>query len=136
MNAPFSLKSSNADGQPEKAAEKLKPAYVEIDNLENLDLGSELLSSYNRASRLFVTIEHDDDIPPNQKAQVLNTIRGIQEQILRNQERAYNVNKLKVIENTLIDVLKGFPEVKEAFIREYEKAARALEKTEKESANA
>ena len=125
MTEPFNLKTSKLDGQPDPK-NKIVPVYVEIESLDDLDLGNELLSSYNRASRLFTMIEHDDEILPGQKAQVLSAIRHIQEQILKNQERLHNVNQIKLIETTLIDVLKGFPDVKAAFLAAYEEAGKNL----------
>ena len=125
----FNLKTSPVDGMPEEPEKDKKPVieYKEITDFADLDLGRELLQSYNRASRLFTTIEFDDDIPPNQKAQVLNTIRNIQEQVLRSQERFHNVERLKNIENVLINTLKDFPELKNSFLEAYEQAGLAQE---------
>ena len=91
--------------------------------LKDLNLETELLNQYRKAQEL---LEYSDDEPLNQRAQTLNSITNILQAIIKSQQDLYNVERLKTLENTLIKVLQGFPEVKHKFLDAYEKELKKL----------
>lgn len=91
--------------------------------LKELDLEGELLKQYQKAQEMF---DDSYDEPLNQRAQTLNTITGILQAIIKSQQDLYNVERLKTLENTLIAVLQGFPEIKHSFLEAYEKELKKL----------
>ena len=100
-------------------------AYDEIKSMAGMDVQGELLKQYNSAKRLYTAAEYDTGVPLNQKAQTLNTISAILGSITKSQTELYNSERLKVMEAVLIDVLKNFPEVQEAFMQRYEERLNA-----------
>lgn len=107
------LKSKPA---PPKQAEK-------AETLEGLNLENELLKQYKKAQAL---LDESSDEPLNQKAQTLNSITNILQAIIKSQQELYNVERLKTLENTLVKVLQGFPEIKHSFLDAYEKELKKL----------
>lgn len=95
---------------------------VTATKLEDLNIADELLIQYKNAVNLFEAAQHDNDIPANQKAQLLNSISAIITNISKTQTDVYNAERLKALENTLIATLKDFPEVKSTFLDAYERA--------------
>ena len=91
-------------------------------SLKDIDLDSELYTQYARAKNLLALAETDDEIALNQKVQAMNSIVGILAQIVKLQADVYNAKSAAELENTLISVLKKFPELKDSFLKEYKKA--------------
>jgi hypothetical protein len=89
--------------------------------LKDLDLDQELWQQFARAKLLYKEARKDKSLLPNQKAVVLNTISAILSNVVKMQESLHNVQRLKGIEAALIDTLKKFPDIKEAFLQAYGK---------------
>lgn len=91
-------------------------------NLSSVNLESELLDQYEEIKDLQREIKDDDEIPPNQKAQVANSVISHLESLVRMQERYHTAERFKAIENLLIKHVKTLPrDVAEQFLDEYEK---------------
>jgi hypothetical protein len=101
---------------------------IQASTLAELDLDHELLEQYKNAKALLEDIKDDDDIAPNQKAQTLNSISSILSNIIKTQSELHNVERLKMLESTLIETLQKpeFEKLKESFLQAYEKALKAL----------
>ena len=111
----------------EKPADKLpeRPQIALTDlkgPLKDIDLDGELFTQYARAKNLLALAETDEEIALNQKVQAMNSIVGILSQIVKLQSDVYNAQSAAELENTLISVLKKFPDLKDAFLKEYKKA--------------
>lgn len=91
-------------------------------SLAELDLDKELLDQYKNAKQLLKDVDDDEETPLNQKAQIMNTITAILTKIIENQTALYDAERIKLIESVLIDVLKGFPEINQAFLLRYKEA--------------
>lgn len=104
--------------QPPKQEIETKPRTKR--SLKDLNLEVELLDQYKRALLLMDTL--GENTPANQQAQVLNSCTSIIQQIIKTQSDLYNVETIKVMEATLLDTLKKFPELQEDFMRAYSKA--------------
>lgn len=100
-----------------KEPENVKEAITHKD-LKDLDLEHELLKQYQRAQEL---LEFSDDEPLNQRAQTLNSITSILQAIIKLQQDLYNMERLKTLENTLVNTLQEFPQLKEKFLDSYRK---------------
>lgn len=123
-NAPpnsFSLKSPQ-----EKPPLSKEP--IQATALKDLDLPQELAMQYATAKQLYEQVQHETETPANQKAQILNAISSILTNIVKTQEAVYSVERLKILEDTLIATLKGFPDVRNQFIDAYEAALKKAEK--------
>lgn len=93
-----------------------------IDSLDKLNVSNEILIQYQRAERL-AQMAMVDDSPLNQKAQALNTVSNILQQLTRMQTELHSSERIKTIEQILIAQLKHLPkETQEHFLFEYEKA--------------
>lgn len=96
--------------------------------LSNLDLEEELVTQLSRAKSLQTQVLEDNDIPANQKAQVMNTVGSVIGDIIRMQERLYNAERFKAIEAMLLDSLRMLPKAQaEAFIEEYAKMGSTID---------
>ncbi len=108
-----------AQAQPQQSP---KVRVITATRLEDLNVADELLIQYKNAVNLLEAAQHDENIPANQKAQLLNSISAIITNISKTQTDVYNAERLKTLENTLIATLKDFPEVKSTFLDAYERA--------------
>lgn len=103
-----------------------KPSVLEASSLDELDLDNELVTHYNRASRMVEALEFESDIPANQKAQAMNTLTTILQQIIKIRTDLYNAEYLKKIEQILLKTLKALPvDVQQEFMEEYEQSLRS-----------
>lgn len=93
--------------------------------LKDLDLDKELLDQYQNAKQLFSDVQYEEGIPLNQKAQITNTITSILQAIIKMQQDLYNIEKIKLIENVLIETLKEHETLRDAFLAKYEEALKA-----------
>lgn len=93
--------------------------------LKDLDLDKELLEQYHNAKQLFTDVQYEEGIPLNQKSQITNTITSILQAIIKMQQDLYNIEKIKLIENVLIETLKDHETLRDAFLEKYEQALRA-----------
>jgi tryptophan synthase beta subunit len=121
MNTP------NIDENILKPIKKENPPTPKAKTLDDLDLDKELLQQFTTAKEVLEDIRHEQDVPANQKAQVINTITNILQGILKMQQDLHNVERMKLVENTLIEVLQRHQTLREAFLEDYEKALKKLE---------
>lgn len=117
------LRPPNLNLTPKQEA---APKAVTAKKLDELDLDKELLEQYIQATQLREDVKDDEAIPINQKAQLMNTISGILQSIIKSQQELHSIERMKLIENTLIEVLKNHENLKEAFLADYEKALENL----------
>lgn len=101
------------------------PAISLLSSLDDLNLKQELLEAYNKAKLLLSEAEYDESIPLNQKVQAVNSIAAILQTIAKTQETLHNTQTITKIEAVLINTLKTYPELREAFLEEYERALNA-----------
>lgn len=106
------------------------PDFIPVERksrIEDLDLKGELLKQFYDLQDL---IGKNQRAPLNQQAQIANVLGTITSRIIANQQALHDIEKVKLIESVLIEVLQGFPDVRNAFIDKYEQellnAERAL----------
>lgn len=87
-----------------------------LKDLGTFDAAEELMLQYQRAENLSANVLNNDEIPANQRAQVLGAVTAILAQIIKLQTDLHNSEQFKKIERTLADTLKRFPEVQEDFL--------------------
>lgn len=93
--------------------------------VKDLDLEDELMQQYDKTKTLMDDCLDDDEASPNQKAQVANSVVSTLGQLVKLQEDLRLQQTLKVMEQVLIDTLKGLPkELKDEFFGEYESRAK------------
>ena len=95
----------------------------EYGSLKSLNLDSELYAAYARAKNYLSIIQADEEIPPNQVAQVMNTLTAILDKIVKMQTELHNAERVKKLEAAMIEALKNTSteEVQEAFFAEFER---------------
>lgn len=90
-------------------------------NLRDLSLEKELVLQFLASQELQNRVLSDTTIPPNQAAQTANSTAGILQQLVRLQSEVHTSERLKDIENKLIQALNGLPdEQQHAFFAVYE----------------
>lgn len=87
--------------------------------LKDLDLDRELYIQYHKAKTLFEVSEYDQAATLSGKVSSLNGIIAILTQITKLQADLYNAKTISAIENSLIQTLKEFPEMRERFLELY-----------------
>lgn len=104
-------------GQRNQIDEHLPPIELSKWNLE-----AEMLLQYRAATQLQAAVLDDDDVAPNQKAQVLNAVTASLSKLTEVQKELYSSERYKKIETILIRALKKLPEeVVASFLDDYEK---------------
>lgn len=89
-------------------------------SLRDLNLDGELYNAYAKAKNYLADIQSDPEVPPNQVAQVFNTISAILKEIVKMQTDLYNAERVKKLEAAMITALKLAPkEAQEAFFEQY-----------------
>ena len=110
--------------EPERAPVQLVPMnYLpEHGSLKSLDLDAELYNSYAKAKNYLAEVQADGEVPPNQLAQLMNTITTILKEIVKMQTDLYNAERVKKLEAAMIQAIKLAPsESQQAFLEEYAK---------------
>jgi hypothetical protein len=93
---------------------------------ENLDVGQELELAFQSAKRLLAQAEGDVEAPLNQKAQIIGALNTVLTSISKARADFYSAERNRLLEMTLIAVLKDFPELQKPFMEAYEKALAKL----------
>lgn len=94
-------------------------------SVKELNLEDELLQQYTKTKRLMNDVLDDMDVAPNQKAQVANSVVTTLGQLVKLQEDLRLQEAMKLMEATLIDVIRTLPqEVKDEFFAVYEEQAK------------
>lgn len=97
------------------------PLIYKYASLAEIKLEAELAEQYGKAKSLYASVEADKNTPPNQKAQVLNTVSAVIQAITKSQVDLYNMNKVKALEDALTTALRSLPEpAQQLFYKEYE----------------
>jgi len=97
-------------------------AKISGPNLRELNLEEELYTSYSEAKAFYESIKTDSSIPPNQVAQVMNTLNTILKEIIKLQTELYNAGRLKNLEYCMITAIKEAPgDVQAVFFENYER---------------
>ena len=111
-----------------KELRKLRTMIDELlpeQTVKDLNLEDELLQQYNKTKQLMDDCIEDSEVPPNQKAQVANSVVSTLGALVKLQEDLKIAQTMKLMEATFIEVIKTLPqEVKDAFFEEYEDKAR------------
>ena len=93
----------------------------EYGSLKSLNLDSELYAAYARAKNYLAIVQADEEIPPNQVAQVMNTLTAILDKIVKMQTDLYNAERVKKLEAAMIQAIKlAPPESQQVFLEQYE----------------
>jgi hypothetical protein len=91
-------------------------------SLTQLNLDYELLKRYQEAKEFLADVILDTDLPPNQVAQVMNTVATILKEIVKAQTDVHNAEKVKLMEQAMITALKTVPEeAQDLFFAEFER---------------
>jgi hypothetical protein len=119
MNHPDFPSLANLAGpsSPDRLASTYTPLTDRTLNLEN-----ELLAQYNTAKKLIHDAEYAEDVPLNQKAQAVNSATAVLGALIKSQSELYNLERVKKIEAVLLRTLQSFPDMQEAFMRDYSAA--------------
>ena len=89
-------------------------------SLKNLDLDAELYNAYAKAKNYLADVQSDESIPPNQLAQLMNTISAILKEIVKMQTELHNAEKVKKLEAAMITAIKLAPKKsQDAFFTQY-----------------
>jgi hypothetical protein len=107
------------------AREVYVPDYVPVTSIQ-LNLQDAMLEQYNRARKLLHDSEYDTGIPLNQRAQALNSTTSIIAAITKSQTELFSVERIKQMEESLLEVLQEFPELQAAFLVKYEAALKKI----------
>jgi uncharacterized protein (UPF0147 family) len=98
-------------------------------SMSDMNMEQELLLQFQQTKTLLNTILTDEEVPANQKAQVINTCNAILTEITKTQSSLYNAERLKIMEQCLTNALKSAPtEVSDKFFESYERELKILEK--------
>lgn len=100
-------------------------AVLSASKLADLSVSDELLAQYKIARNLLHTVEYEEGVPLNQKAQLINSLNTLVGTILKQQSELHNIERLKTLEQVLIETLKAFPDLKVAFLKAYKEALEA-----------
>lgn len=124
----YELEDMGLRDVPEEKPQVLPPDYmVEHGSLKSLDLDGELYNAYAKAKNYLAIVQTDEDIPPNQVAQVFNTISAILKEIVKMQTDLYNAERVKKLEAAMLKAIKVAPkEAQLVFLEEYEAILRGM----------
>lgn len=101
--------------------------YLPSLSIMDMDLEGELLMQYAQTKALLASVVDDEVTPANQKAQLMNTCSAILTQIIKSQTDLYNGERLKVMEQCLMNALKTVTdEVSIKFFDNYERELSTL----------
>lgn len=79
-------------------------------DLDTLDLEAELATQLRDARALMAATLHNKYIPANQKAQTVTTVTRALDAIATAQVKVYNAERVKVMEQALMTVLREHPD--------------------------
>lgn len=92
-----------------------------VKNLREINLARELVLQLQSNQELQNRVLADPETPANQVAQTMNSTAAVLQQLIRLQTEVHNSERLKRIEQKLIETLNTLPaEVQEAFLETYE----------------
>ena len=93
-------------------------------SIKDFNLEQELILQFYAVKELMSEIATDDGTPTNQKAQVMNTAKGLLADLTKLQGTIYNAEQFRLMESALAKALKSVDKVaQDAFFHNYGKAA-------------
>ena len=93
-----------------------------VDTLASMDMPSELVAQFRTVKNLQSDVLANQEVPPNQQAQVCNAVASTLQQLVKMQTDFYTAERFRTIENLMIAYMKKLPLADaEAFLNEYEK---------------
>lgn len=91
-------------------------------DLGQLNLAEELALQFRQAKAMLHAVQNDDDIPTNQKSQMLNSTRSMLTDIVKQQEIVWSAERLKIFEVAFVKASALLSaEAREAFFDLYGK---------------
>lgn len=118
---PDSARPSILKATPPPQQDKPRTVLNVPTSFSEVNLEQELLTAFTKAKQMLTDVEHED-IPHNQKIQNLNSINTVITNIINQQEKVYNIERTKKLEDCLINTLKAFPALKDHFLAAYKLA--------------
>ena len=113
----------NLDGMPLDQRLELRNQIEQrlpAKDLKDLDLGRELVLQVLALQRLQADVINDDEVAPNQRAQVANSLSSALSNLVKVQGDVYTTERLKKLEALYVDALNLLPEeVKHTTIEAY-----------------
>ena len=98
------------------------PRQKRSENLNELNLETELVTQYSKVLDLQEEVFADFDIPANQKAQVAGQVASTLQQLIKMQSEFYTAERFKSIEGLMVRYMKKLPlAVAEEFVADYER---------------
>lgn len=98
-------------------------------SLKDLSVEEELLLQFHTVRVLQQQVIEDETIPPNQRAQVANSVNHVLSRVIDLQSEVYESERFKRIETALIRALDTLPEETAAkFLADYERVVSSLER--------
>lgn len=92
-----------------------------VKDLKDMNLARELVLQAQALQALQQRVIMDDNVPANQQAQCANSLSSALVNLVKVQTEVYTSERLKTIENILIECLGKLPlETQDAFLTEYE----------------
>lgn len=104
---------------PSNVAPKPPKVYNPVSSLNDLDLGQAMLDTYNSARELLSSTQYAEEIPLNQKAQIVNSLHSVIASLIKQKETLHNIERLKALEDALVKTLKEFPDINARFLDLY-----------------
>lgn len=93
---------------------------------KDADLEEELLSQYNKIVQLQDDVKDDDDIPANQRAQVMNSAVSALAQVIKLRQDLKRETTLQLMEQALLEALDTLDKkARDVFFEEYERLAKS-----------
>lgn len=97
-------------------------AHLPSADLEDIDLNSELVRTFQLAKDLLSEAKDDDETPLSQKSAIINSLNALLKSLADTQKSLYTVKRQQKLENALVQALKKFPDLEQAFFDVYERS--------------
>lgn len=95
--------------------------HLQNRTLADLNLEQELLSQYTVTKQLLAEVLDDLDTPANQKAQVVNSLLAITNQLVKMQTDLHTAERIKAMESACVKAIKTLePQAQEEFFKRYQ----------------
>mgnify|MGYP003605774980 CR=1 FL=1 len=103
-------------------------AYLPSTSIMDLNLEGELLMQYAQTKELLNLVIGDEAVPANQKSQIINSCSAILSNLTKSQTELYNGERIKIMEQCLINALKSLPDdVSDRFFEAYARELKVLD---------
>lgn len=96
-------------------------ARLDTRSLSDLNLEHELVKQYSVTEQLLAEVLDDPDTPANQKAQVINSLLSITNQLVKIQTDLHTAERIKAMESACVKAIKTLePDAQDEFFKRYE----------------